>query len=473
MLTHENRKFELKGTVAIAAIAILCAPLAMAKKPSGADLPLSKDHLVYVDFDKPNDTDGILMVSRSNWPLGITITIPYDSFWTGEGARRGGHWWGSWKSDWSNYIFFERSAGNCYYLEDGSELRRNPAVRCPIPLDPTFEKVPARYVEFTSDIDQKGIEDRGPRGDLRDDIGNPEFAVGVTDAELFDDVRSGWGIGTDDDLPSLFLYAEVGSGFVWSIDPDTGEPVLARGEDGSIGVRNLAGLSNSVTYSEGVLNKIARSQEVEIHSVIRAPKGLLDPVVEVDTNPAQTSEEITTDTGWRKEGREYVAFSNDYFKWRVNGGEVEPMPERDLVDFANSQTGLGCIEVASAASAYLMSTHPVTVKAFVVSGTAPFELFDENGDGDYVDDAILMGHEVLSNVAEVELLIDPLFDLFGPAVSFGPDNGPVPEFFKTSYLDLDTLSDDEAIEEGRVRVAGKPPVKCEPNGATYIRREPR
>ena len=464
MLTHENRKFELKGTVAIAAIAILCAPLAMAKKPSGADLPLSKDHLVYVDFDKPNDTDGILMVSRSNWPLGITITIPYDSFWTGEGARRGGHWWGSWKSDWSNYIFFERSAGNCYYLEDGSELRRNPAVRCPIPLDPTFEKVPARYVEFTSDIDQKGIEDRGPRGDLRDDIGNPEFAIGVTDAELFDDVRSGWGIGTDDDLPSLFLYAEVGSGFVWSIDPDTGEPVLARGEDGSIGVRNLAGLSNSVTYSESVLNKIARSQEVEIHSVIRAPMGLLDPVVEVDANPAQTP--ASTNTGWIGVGGE-LAFSNDYFKWRVDGGEVEPMPESEIVKFVNSNPQIlrkytGCVPIKVAASAYLMSAHPVTVKAFVVSGTAPFELFDENGDGDYVDDAIRKGHEVLSNVAEVELLIDPLFDLDGPG-----------EFFKTSYRDLDTLSDEEAIKQGWVREAGKPLVGCEPNGATYIRRAPR
>jgi hypothetical protein len=120
------------------------------------------------------------------------------------------------------------------------------------------------------------------------------------------------------------------------------------------------------------------------------------------------------------------------------------------------------VPIKVAASAYLMSAHPVTVKAFVVSGTAPFELFDENGDGDYVDDAIRKGHEVLSNVAEVELLIDPLFDLIVPGA-----------FFKTSYRDLDTLSDDEAIEERWVRVAGKPPVDCEPNGSSYIRREPR
>ncbi|MEY2908854.1 MAG: hypothetical protein RLZZ602_1377 [Pseudomonadota bacterium] len=477
MLTLGQRKYELVGTVGMAAIAMLCAPLAMAKKPSGADLPFSKDHLVYVDFDKPNDTDGIPMVSRSNWPLGITITIPYDTFWTGEGAERGGHWWGSWRSNnTSNYIFFGESVYNCYYLEDGSEVPRNPAVGCPRVVtlgDNANEDRPvARYIEFTSDIDQKGIEDGGPRGDLREDIGNPEFAVGVTDAELFDDVRSGWGIGTDDDLPSLFLYAEVGSGFVWSIDPDTGELVLARGEDGGIGVRNLAGLSNSVTYSESVLNKIARSQEVEIHSVIRAPMGLLDPVVAVDTNPAQTPPSLTN-TGWISGG-----FSNDYFKWRVDGGEVEPMPESEIVKFVNSNPQIlpkygGCVPIKVAASAYLMSAHPVTVKAFVVSGTAPFELFDENGDGDYVDDAIRKGHKVLSNVAEVELLIDPLFDLFGPAVRFGPDNGPVPQFFKTSYRDLDALSDEEAIEQRWVRVAGKPPVECEPNGSSYIRREPR
>ena len=459
MLKHGQRKYELIGTVGMAAIAMLCAPLAMAKKPSGADLPFSKDHLVYVDFDKPNDTDGIPMVSRSNWPLGITITIPYDTFWTGEGKERGGVWLGGWRRGReSNYIFFEAADNGCWYPEDGlpRKLVFNQPCAETQSIENPWEPPHLRYIEFAADIDLQGTPDgeNDSRSDLREDIGLSE--LGVIDAGLTDEVESGWGIGTDDDLPSLFLYAEVGSGFVWRIDDD-GKRQLGD-ESGIVGVRNLAGLSTSVSYSESILNKIARSQEVEIHSVIQAPKGLLDPVIEVDTNPDQTDGDFV-DKGWRFTDEGLIAaFSNDSFKWRVDGGPVEPMPESGIVEMANTIDG--CVKVTDVAGAYLISTRSVTIKAFVVSGTAPSELFDENGDGNYVDDAIKMGHDVLSNVAEVELLIDPLFDVqFGGAVMF--EGVGQAEFFKSSFVDLDGVDGET------------PPEGCGGNGATYIRREPR
>jgi len=459
MLTHRQRKYELIGTVGMAAIAMLCAPLAMAKKPSGADLPFSKDHLVYVDFDKPNDTDGIPMVSRSNWPLGITITIPYDSFWTGEGAERGGAFLGI---D-PHYIFFEKAYTGCWYLEDGTEIR--PSIKWPCDYEyeliggiggeiKLVEPEPTRYIEVSADIDQKGFADRGSRGDLRRDIGTS--TDGVIDAELIDDVESGWGIGIDDDLPGLFLYAEVGSGFVWDYNSVTDERNLARGENGSVGVRNLAGLSNSVTHSVSIANKIARSNEVEIHTLLKAPGGLLDPVVEVDANPSLDPGRGGI-VGSKDEG---FGFANDYFKWRVDGGPVEPMPEAEIIGSLGFLYGVECPSVADVATAYLMATHPVTFKAFVISGTAPSELFDKDGDGDYVDDAIEEGYSVLSNVAEVQVLVDLSFDA----------NRLDAGFYKTRYKDLDDIN-----STGEEKDWGQPKrEQClGPNGATYIRRAPR
>ena len=49
------------------------------------------------------------------------------------------------------------------------------------------------------------------------------------------------------------------------------------------------------------------------------------------------------------------------------------------------------------------------IKAFIVSGDAPAELFDLNGDGSIdANDATLAGHKVLSNVVEVPVGILPI-----------------------------------------------------------------
>ena len=71
--------------------------------------------------------------------------------------------------------------------------------------------------------------------------GPPNFGDCVSfGPDMGGDVIDGWGIGTDDDLPGMFIYSSKGVGLVWD------EPFIQLAHPAA--VRNLAGMLNSVSY---------------------------------------------------------------------------------------------------------------------------------------------------------------------------------------------------------------------------------
>ena len=395
--------------IAATMLALCCRAAAIAKPPAQHDTP------VIVHFDAPNSNYDLPLVSHEGWHLLLKITVPYASidFDNGGGFPR--------LSDFPRqagpgYIFFENPDG-CYRLDDGSlifpQVWPHPegCILFPPGEEPILDDI---YIEYHPDVDIVGVEDRpypfGPRG--RDDLRNllvysagsrgPEFSgqspctPGTNDSDCarlgpatgaysdFDsmggEVLDGWGLGTDDDLPGLFIYTDKGAGLVWQEPEFELEP--------HAGVRNLAGMANSVSFEVSDLMKVKKSSDLSEEFKIWVDFNVL----------TKTFQSVV-----QFDGNNGMAIDPANQLWRIDGGDVEPIPpEIENHDPLNPNSSPN-----EQAAAYLITQQKFTVKAFMVSGTAPAELFDANGDGNYVDDAEAAGYTVLSNVAEISFLQIP------------------------------------------------------------------
>ncbi len=253
------------------------------------------------------------------------------------------------------------------------------------PLPPSDET----YFEFTPDIDIPGRVDFSGNDTIQplqtDAMGGgaPVFnsvdlaneattrrlgpITNFTDADG-NEVIDGYGIGTpDDDIPGLVILADTGVGV--KLDADF-NPGAVRTN------LNLAGLVNSVSYE---LSNVYLRTTVTAH--MNVPKSTFAPFVKVDNC---VGDPTTCDQP---------------SLWRIDGGALETAPDNN--------------EIVKEAYPVLFEDRTTVIRIFAVSGTAPGEIADENGDG-VIDhrDATEMGYNVISNQAKVrvkQLHGDPCF----------------------------------------------------------------
>jgi hypothetical protein len=402
--------------IAATTLALCFSAPAIAKPPAQHDTPVT------VHFDAPNSNYDLPLVSEEGWSLKLKITVPYTSidFENGGLPRPLGTDGFPARQDFG-WIFLENPDG-CYRTTTGDLLFRSVGIFQNLSdyyCDQAEVVLDDIYIEYHADVDQVGVEDtvyglpvdpERPKGraDLRellvysegsrapefsswkDGVGLQDCDPGTNDPEgcvrlgpavssientsMGGEVLDGWGFGTDDDLPGLFMYTEKGAGLIWQ------EPAfeLAPGA----GVRNLAGMANSVSYEVSDLMKVNKSsdpaEEFKIWVDFNVLAKTFQSFVQVDTN-----------------GLTFIPGQ----LWRFDGGAIQDFP----LDADSSIYGTRTDEAA----VYLMKNQVFTVKAFMVSGDAPPALFDTDGDGDYVDEAEAAGYLVLSNVAEISFLQIP------------------------------------------------------------------
>lgn len=267
--------------------------------------------------------------------------------------------------------------------------------QCFPPADPEFscEDVPEKYeellrkclategeiyLEFTPDVDQPGVPDLAGSLQARA-LPNPfaclarvngtdptgiNFSVPIgplTDSKIYQNPGGGYprqtinpdgyGYGADDDLPGLVLLSDTGVGLVFDDN-------LVR----SHGARNLAGFLNSVAVE--IKNADNR---ISILASMVVPEGLFTPLVLVDLCLGKLR---YIDTHLQR----CIPFSAN---WRLDGGELRTEAPSDS-------------ERAKI----------VTLRAFVVNGTAPSILYDLNSDLMVdAEDAKMAGYRLLSQEA--------------------------------------------------------------------------
>jgi hypothetical protein len=231
------------------------------------------------------------------------------------------------------------------------------------------------YLEFTPDVDRAGMQDEfiggnpsgnaGRRSALADPAqsGSPVFTaygeaptrVGPRTGDAADD---GYGFGADDDLPGLVVLSANGNGLV--LDADFNRPA-----DGAL--RNLAGFLNWVSYELR-----SSTRKTTVHAGMNVTQNLVAPLVLADDCVGTFSDANS-------------AYCDSPPRYRLNGSPV--------------------VLESSGPSELIQNTYPelanailYRIRAFVVSGVAPSELGDEDGDGD-VDaaDATAAGYTVISD----------------------------------------------------------------------------
>lgn len=243
---------------------------------------------------------------------------------------------------------------------------------CPAgPLPPPDET----YLEFTPDVDQPGVEDFGGNDALRteliDSLGGGQAPFNSVELNLDPrvfgrgpfsglEVEDGYGVGKpDDDLPGLVVLSDTGIGVV--LDIDFNPPAVRT-------LRNLAGLVSSVSYE---LSDWTRRTTVTAQ--FNMPRGAVAPFVKVDNCVGDVATCIDNPS-----------------LWRIDGGPLE--------------TTASAGEITKELYPELFESLTYELRIFVVSGTAPGTLADENGDGEVNSlDAEAAGYTVLSREAKVRL----------------------------------------------------------------------
>jgi hypothetical protein len=246
------------------------------------------------------------------------------------------------------------------------------------------------YLQFTIDRDEAGVADgfaRNPvvRAALADPLqsGAPEFLALTRDFTQGLNVDppvpesmplgpftgggadDGFGYGADDDLPGLVVLSPRGVGLVYA-DAD-GSPGTKTSDFEPVSPRrqwNLAGFLNSVNYELK-----SNGGTTVIHAGMTLPNGLIAPLIALDNCIGVHDGFGNCDAGEHR--------------FRVDGGPVQA--------------------VAGGRSAQnlwtdLVSSQVYEVRAFLVSGFAPAQLEDLNGDGKVTAaDAKRAGYTVISN----------------------------------------------------------------------------
>ena len=305
----------------------------------------------------------------SGWPITITLRVREDAP----------------LAAYSGVPSFPGQGQTGYVVLDDPDgcLRVFPSFILPVGCDPTQPLPPPdeTYIEFTPDTDMPNVVDFSGNDALRPALtnangGGPLLFRSLNQTGVVEDrplgpfsgggvdvngaeIEDGYGIGApDDDLPGLVVVTETGAGLV--LDENFNPPPV-------MAARNLAGLLSNVTYQlNGVFNRTSITASMVV------PRSVFAPFIKVDNCVGNSS---TCDQP---------------SLWRINGGPLQTAPNND--------------EIVKAGYPALFEEQTTLIRIFLVSGTAPAELADENGDG-RIDrrDATAAGYTVLSNQAQIRV----------------------------------------------------------------------
>lgn len=181
------------------------------------------------------------------------------------------------------------------------------------------------------------------------------------------DERDGYGYGTDDDLASMVLIADVGGARVFDENFDTVPGVL----------RNMAGFINTVSSED-----LDGRGQTAITASLHVLAGVFEPIAIIDADTANSSFEyaIRVDSGAP-----------------VDFNLVEPKPVMPVPGEANTYY-----------DELLSQYYPANVKirAVLVNGEAPDFVYDMDGDERFTArDIELAGYQLLSNEVAIDLTL--------------------------------------------------------------------
>ena len=373
------------------AAALINPAVALAKQPPPDPEP---EFPVSLHIDAPSSNGGLALLSNSGWPITIkmNIELPEEEEFPAYAIQPNFPVRGDW-----GFIIFDDPDGCLNPPAPGWIALSDACGSAPPPSDEI-------YLEFWPDVDMAGAEDFAGNDDRQVDLmdsnssGGPEFDkwfegavlpctpdTNDSDCEQFGpgtggETLDGFGLAADDDLTGLVVIAQFGVGNTYN------EPDFEL--TSPVGATNLAGLTNSISYDLSDLEKSKGrpprnvSEFSRIWAHINMPANVVRNIIQYD---ACVGEQVFDD-----ETGELIGCTGDDL-WRVDGGPVETAPQQ----FTRPDS----------ASKYLLEASVFEVRAFLVSGQAPNELFDENGDG-VVDsaDAEAAGYTLLSNEDSFEFL---------------------------------------------------------------------
>lgn len=254
-------------------------------------------------------------------------------------------------------------------------------------LDPSQVVPDETFLQFRIDNDAAGVADFTSNPGLADPAqsGGPVF-LGLTNQLVGDEgvgsplplkelaigpftgasVDDGFGYGADDDLTGLVVLSNRGVGVVYQdADAFPGTRLANFTPVSPRTLRNLAGFLESVSYELK-----SNNGKTVIHANMTLPNGLIAPILAVDNC-------MNTDPG------DLNATCDAIGRYQVDGGPF--------------QTGADVgVELWSA----VIPAMTFEIRAFIVSGTAPSQLADLNGDGKVTAaDAKLAGYKLVSDEA--------------------------------------------------------------------------
>lgn len=406
--------------VLILSVAIPSLTLA---RPPGEDPP---EFPVSLHIDAPSSNADLALLSHSGWPITIKMNVelpplpepgeplPFPAYAVQPDLPVQGHW---------GFLIFDDPDGCLNPPAPGWQVVPSPECGVPSPLPPDWDpetdwiipETDETYLEFWPDVDLAGAEDLAGNENLQNDLldsqssGGPEFNKWsngevlpcTPDSDDSDcqqygpgtggETIDGFGIGANDDLTGLVVIAQYGIGNTYN------EP--SYDQTSPAGAQNLAGLVNSISYDLSDLEKSrgrpprTNKEFSRIWAHINMPAGVVRHIIQYDACVGNTTPEVVPD------GEIPESCDGDEL-WRVDGGPIETAPD----NFTRPD----------AASIALLQSTVFELRAFLVAGQAPHELFDENGDG-VVDseDAELAGHTLLSNEDSIEFLQLDEFICFG------------------------------------------------------------
>lgn len=211
----------------------------------------------------------------------------------------------------------------------------------------------------------------------------------------------GFGHGVNDDLPGLYVWANIGTNIVSDefLNP-VNDPVT-----GARKLRNMAGLFNTVSYTQLAANNLT-----SIVTSMNVERGVLEPIVQFDfinVDPADG----TTSVGFLR---------------RLDGG---PIQQINFPDSTPRGQNAAYDEVFASLEPYV-----VTISAAVVVGDALPFIQDLDGNGLFnKKDLVLAGHTLLSNLVTFKVVA-----IQREAIDTGFFECPSTQIFKEAKLDADT-----------------------------------
>ena len=342
-----------------------------------------KHYPINLEVMAPHGEDGLPVLSDSGWPILLAMTIKEEDslgYWVSPNFPNLGS---------RGSILFDDPDGLISW-DDFACCQTPPCTWAGAPPECPLDET---YLRFYADTDVVGAADHAgdsaQRALLVDSAGSasPEFQEygepGCTPGTESTDcvkmgpntggeVSDGWGIGSDDDIPGLVLLSGAGIGIAF---PQSPTPLFELPDP--LVLRNLAGLNSFVSYELAVEVKSPDSrwswwrtpEPTYVSKVLvgyNVPAGMVRNIVQVDEcvgDPVGCAGQLL---------------------YKVDAGSVE--------------TAAPDLALAAYLSTDLFDFTEFELSAFVVSGSAPAELADEDGDGDVdSDDAELAGFTLLSN----------------------------------------------------------------------------